>query len=48
MNVPTAVAMFVSDFHLKLTPEVRWPAAQIWHVITPCGLTLLWQFSILV
>jgi cytochrome P450 len=23
MNVPTAVAMFVSNFHLKLTPEVR-------------------------
>jgi hypothetical protein len=23
MNVPTAVAMFVSNFHLELSPEVR-------------------------
>ena len=23
MNVPTAVAMFVANFHLQLTPEVR-------------------------
>ena len=33
MNVPTAVAMFVSNFHLKLTPEVLWIKPAYLHIM---------------